>query len=276
MSSPKYDGPRTVLYPKITRLKEGEIDVPDKELIKTKDGWLEFESINVIDSIHPSWHPLLLDRGISINERLKSIYKKGYESSLNIRPLAKDALNVFGTPIGRIKAVIVGQDPYPNWDKETNQPIACGYAFATISPKTPASLERIRLSIVKQFGSISVSNKEYPNALHGWIEQGVFLLNNTPILFTTFDDTPEEELSPRMKHVFKTPFNVWNGITEAICKEIIAANPICPFILMGKQAQYLERVVARSYVTSHPSTRTDCDFSGECFKGVPEINWKHM
>jgi uracil DNA glycosylase len=276
MSTPKYDVPRTLLYPKIVMLERDKIDIPDQELIDTKDGKMLFESVNIIESIHPSWYPLLIERGIDFNKRLKEIYKKGYQTGLSIRPHPKEVFNVFRTPLTAIKAVVVGQDPYPGWDKENKRPIACGYSFATLSERTPPSLERIRASIIRQFGSITIKDEAHPNNLRGWIDQGVFLLNYTPILFTTFDDSLEEEMSPRMRSAFETPIRLWSGVTETICKEIIAVNSRCPFILMGQRAQCLGRVVGRSYATSHPSTRTDCDFTGECFDSIPEIDWKRM
>ena len=276
MSSIRHDKPQVLLYPKISKLKEGEIDIPDEELIRTKDGRAVLTSINVIESIHPSWYPLLLGRGLSINERLKSIFKKGYENGFIIRPLPEETFSAFSMPISHIKAVVVGQDPYPGWDKDNKRPIACGLSFATPSDITPPSLERIRVSIARNFGSISITDGTRPNSLQGWINQGVLLLNNTPFLFISYDDALEETISPRLKAALEVPFKIWNGMTEIICKEIIAENPRCPFILMGRASHYLERVVGRSFITSHPSTRSDCDFTGECFKSVPEINWKNM
>lgn len=270
--------PKTFRYPVLKVLQENEIYAPQEEIITTPDGeHNRLTSINVIDKIHPSWRPLLLERGLRINERMKQAFMTAYTNGFTVRPNAEDVFNVFSTPISSVRAVIVGQDPYPGWDQETKKPKACGYAFATLSKETPPSLQRIRVAVTNVLGPITIIDKENPNALRGWINQGVLLLNNTPLLFLQGgSEDQNSETSPRIRSLLAFPSNIWRGITASICKEITTVNPNCPFILMGREAEYLSRIVSKSTVTHHPSTRSDCDFDGKCFTNIPMIVWTKM
>lgn len=269
---------QTVLYPVLIRLREGDIEIPEEEVIRTLEGeHLLFRSVNVIDSVHRSWLPLLMDRGFGINERLKKIYRTGYENGFTIRPNAEDVFNAFSTPLDRVRAVVVGQDPYPGWDREMKRPVANGYAFATMVSEIPASLQRMRVAIATLFGSIQISDKKHPNSLRGWINQGVLLLNNTPIVFISQEHgNIDSERTPRMRALLEFPFNVWQNITVAICREIGSISSQCPFLLLGSRAHYLRRSVARSVCAGHPSTRAEAEFDGQCFTEIPEIDWTLM
>jgi uracil-DNA glycosylase len=265
---------RVFLYPEIVQRRTGDIDIPKEELIRTRSGGhVLVKSVNIIDSIHPSWHPLLLERGLRINERLKRMYITGFAEGFEVRPNAEDVFNVFGTPLHSVKAVVVGQDPYPGWDVKRKKPVASGYSFATMDINTPGSLQRIQMSIVDKFGKLSITDKEHPNSLRGWIDQGVLLLNNIPVLLIPPTDA---ESSKQLSSLVSTPTTVWTGITAEICKEIMSVNKQCPFILVGKSAQGLERCVSRSICTNHPSMRSDQEFTGLCFTQVPEIDWNKM
>jgi len=276
---PRYsNGLKVVYYPVIVVRRENEVDVQSQEILTLESGdRVLMTSLNVIDKIHPSWYPLFVTRGLQINERMKKAFKTAYTNGFTVRPNPEDVFNVFSMPISGIRAVIVGQDPYPGWDQETKRPKACGYAFATLSKEIPPSLQRIRTAIVNIFGPITITNKDQPNNLRGWIDQGVFLLNNTPLVFLTgHSEVETSELSPRLRSLLSFPFSVWSGITTTICKEINTVNPACPFILMGREAHYLARTVAKAVSMNHPSTRSDCDFDGKCFTDVHTIEWTRM
>jgi uracil-DNA glycosylase len=262
----------TMYYP-IIEPRVGDVDVPHEEIIQTVGKKpIRFVSINVVDKIHPSWLEFLSMRN-RINDRIKSIFKKAYEQGFTIYPLPSDVFNVFSLPIDRVKVVIVGQDPYPGFDTKRKAPVANGLAFATDSLETPGSLQRIRDAIVSQFGPITIVDKERPNNLRGWMEQGVFLLNNTPII-TIYKG--EEESTCRIKAELSQPKRVWDGIAKEICQAISAVNPQCRFILVGKEAHYLETVVSKCIKTNHPSMRSDLEFSGACFREIPTIDWSRM
>lgn len=87
-------------------------------------------------------------------------------------PSKEDVFNVFKMPLGAVKVVILGQDPYP--DGSCN-----GYAFAVNKEtKIPASLKIIKEEIitsgVERQGDPEIA--EWRTLQH-WRQQGVFLLN---------------------------------------------------------------------------------------------------
>jgi uracil DNA glycosylase len=254
------------------------------------EGEIEIDIVNIMELtsdgagravIHPDWHDFFLHKGIGFNNRLVKLFSKCYEYNsmsgdapkITPMPLPQEIFNVFSMSPSQIKVVIVAQDPYPGWDTEMNRPVACGYSFATLSKKTPASLQRIRMAISEKYGNITIADKEFPNSLRGWINQGIFLMNNTPIFF---HHPPIDEKSKALDALLNLPKRAWTGITELICKYISEINKNCRFILVGKDAEYLKQYVSRATLTNHPSTMSSLDFTGECFEEIPGIIWTNM
>jgi uracil-DNA glycosylase len=222
---------------------------------------------NVFHLIDPSWKEFFFGRGYRHNQIMMSIYKSAYSSGYRIVPKCDEVYKVFSMPVDAIRVVIVGQDPYPGFDRTRNTDVACGLSFATESMETPCSLKRIREAVNEKFGNILIADKTRPNSLQGWINQGVFLMNNTPVLAV-----PKEE----EKKQFRPLDKIWDGMTSEICKYISSVNPKCHFILVGSRAHYLEQYVPRPIKTSHPSTRSSLDFTGDCFISVDNVAWNEM
>lgn len=107
---------------------------------------------------------------------LKSLLIAEYDKGCY--PAVSDIFNAYKlTDPDKIKAVIIGQDPYHNGH-------AHGLAFSSLSSTTPASLRTIFKEIDRDI--LHTSNLEefrshFPtNDLTSWAKQGVFLIN--PIL----------------------------------------------------------------------------------------------
>lgn len=228
-------------------------------------------SCNVFSKIHPSWHEFFFESGISFNDRLKAIYRKAYENNMMPRPNPRDVFNVFSMPLTSIKVVIVGQDPYPGWDSQSKSPVANGFSFATNSSEITGSLSRIFNSIQEKIGQIVTTRKENPYNLQGWIDQGVFLLNNTPVVYVPRDKKAVDD--SESKEVKAYPKLVWKDLTREICKYIVSVNPNCHFILIGLETHYLKDKLPRCILTTHPSTRSSMEFTGDCFLQVDHIKW---
>lgn len=224
--------------------------------------------VNLISNIDKSWFSIFLDEEYSINDRLYAMYRNAYDHKIIARPDPKDVLNVFDMPIDKIKVVIVGQDPYPGFDKTANHPIANGRAFSTNSTTITSSLERIFESISNNVGEIQY--KDY--TLKGWIEQGVFLLNETPVTYVI----PEDSSISNKAILEEYPRGVWSGITLEICKKIHEKNKKVEFVFIGKKAEYLSRKFTKSFVENHPSKRSDLNFEGKCFINISTIDWKKI
>lgn len=248
-------------YPVIERL-----DTPSK---CERVGDVMIETVNVISSIHPEWLPFFTNSDIGFNVRFRKIFGKAYQAKMKPAPMPHEVLTVFSMAPSAIKVVIVAQDPYPGWDRENDRPIACGRCFATMAKEVPGSLKRIQSSIMDVYGKIKIVDKEHPNSLKGWIDQGVFLLNNTPMFFIS-GSSDETVMSGDAKSTAKM---LWQGITELICKHILDVNKDCRFILMGTETHYLRRFVNRSIAVNHPSPRSDLEFTGKCFLDTPGIDW---
>jgi uracil DNA glycosylase len=263
------------LYP-IVELQVGGVS-PEHKVLFTKEETKEetfATSINLIDRIDKSWYRIFLDERFRVNDRLREMFINSYKFGFSVRPLPIDVLNVFKMPVEKINVVIVGQDPYPGWDKETNKPIANGMSFATESKETPGSLGRILDSIEKNIGQLSVVDKERPNSLQGWINQGVFLLNNIPIVNIPKVNPDLESTSFKVKYAIRQPARVWETLTIEICKYILSVNPRCQFILVGSEASKLKQYISNYFITTHPSYRSSLDFTGKCFVDIPNINWQ--
>lgn len=77
------------------------------------------------------------------------------------------------TDIQNIRAIIIGQDPYPNKH-------ACGICFSSLQDKQPQSFIMIKKALIAT-GCLDAGNKCYD--LRAWAYQGVLLINTA---FTTY------------------------------------------------------------------------------------------
>jgi uracil-DNA glycosylase len=128
-----------------------------------------------------------------------------------------------------IKAVILGQDPYPDIE------MAIGRAFAIPANKTPTISLR---NIIHQCGS------NVDCSLSKWIDQGVFLINASPVL----TDTSMKETQ------------AWTFFTAKLIKFISEQCDDVTFIFMGKLAQTYCKYIgtnsrARVVNLPHPAAR---------------------
>ena len=118
------------------------------------------------------------------------------------------------TPLGAVKVVILGQDPYHGVGQ------AHGLAFS-VEPgvRTPPSL----VNIYKELNA----DLDLPIPAHGnlenWARQGVLLLNNALTV---------EEALPGSHHK-----RGWEEITDAVVAAVAARQSPCVFMLWGSHAQ---------------------------------------
>lgn len=242
--------------------------------VMTKNGKQEIclKSINVTDQIHPNWILFFEKNNMikTINTSTKTIYRKGFENGFDVYPFAEDAFAAFEMDPLKIKCVIIGQDPYPGWDKESNRPVACGKCFATKSKKMPVSFGTILESIHDDIGDVSFSDKENPYSLKGWEDQNVMLLNRINFLYTNHDP------SFKMDQSSEARLNSWLQITETVCKYLNEKG--CFFILVGNKAKELAPIAKNHTFTVHPSKRSEKyeNFNIAAFLAVPGIKWNRM
>ncbi|KAJ6487638.1 uracil-DNA glycosylase-like protein [Mycena sanguinolenta] len=128
------------------------------------------------DTMGKSWLKLLADEIAQpyFLELKRFLYKEGVKGAGDpapprIYPQPKDIYAWSNTPLGRIKVVILGQDPYPGRGQ------AHGYSFS-VPPgiAIPASLQNIYTEIRTEYPSFTPPRHGH---LAGWVSQGVLLLN---------------------------------------------------------------------------------------------------
>ena len=156
-----------------------------------------------------------------INEYNSEYYKeltaflKNEYSTKVIYPPATEIFNALKyTPLSKVKAVILGQDPY----HEPNQ--AHGLCFSVL-PGNPAppSLENIYKELKDDCGCY-IPNNGY---LKKWADQGVLLLNTV--------------LTVRAHAANSHAGHGWERFTDAVIKAVNEENRPIVFLLWGSPAQ---------------------------------------
>ncbi len=157
-----------------------------------------------------------------------------YESK-TIYPPYDEIFNAFRlTPLGNVKVVILGQDPY----HEEGQ--AHGLAFSTPEGRPiPRSLKNIFKEINAEYG--------YPipesGCLEKWAEEGVFLLNTV----LTVEDGNANSHSKCG----------WQTFTDRVIEILNQQTQPIVYLLWGKQAEKKSELITNPdhlvLITSHPS-----------------------
>ncbi|KAK7032861.1 uracil-DNA glycosylase [Favolaschia claudopus] len=128
------------------------------------------------DTMGKSWLKLLADEiaqpyFITLKQFLYTEGVRGADDPVppRIYPQPKDIYAWSHTALGRVKVVILGQDPYPGAGQ------AHGYSFS-VRPgvAVPASLQNIYTEIRSEYPSFVPPSHGH---LAGWVSQGVLLLN---------------------------------------------------------------------------------------------------
>ena len=174
-----------------------------------------------------------------------------------IQPAIDDVFKAFKLcPIGDLKVVIVGQDPYPMVD------VATGIAFANkrgtkvLSP----SLQVIKDSVISPYSPSE--GKIFDETLESWAKQGVLLLNGA---LTTIKDYSGAHL------------DVWRGLTEGFLYNLSRSKLGIVYVLLGAYAKSFNKVILeRSNVVirdNHPEyyCRTDPSYRYTFFDSINAI-----
>lgn len=169
-------------------------------------------------------------------DRIVNIVGKAADRGI-LCPEPEDVFNVFKMSPDKVKVVILGQDPYINGE-------AHGYAFSSKIPKIPPSL-RI---IYKELGMEPVAKLDH------WIEQGVFLINRA-LTTTKGNSNAHQGIG-------------WQLFTDAVIKIIAKLPQPKVFMLWGKNAQEVERLINTKEISNlvlkapHPAADSYPGYSG--------------
>ncbi|UYK41619.1 uracil-DNA glycosylase [Microbacterium terricola] len=148
-------------------------------------------------------------------------------------PAGDHVLRAFQRPLGQVKVLIVGQDPYPT----PGHPIGLSFAVERHVRPLPRSLSNIYQELEADLG--------VPRAAHGdlsaWSDQGVMLLNRVLTV------TPGAPASHRGWG--------WEKVTEHAIRTLVARDAPLVAILWGRDAAGLTPLLGSTPIVSsaHPS-----------------------
>lgn len=129
-------------------------------------------------------------------------------------PAGKNVLRAFTYPFDEVKALIVGQDPYPT----PGHAIGLSFAVDEHVRPLPKSLQNIFQELVADLGAAQPAN----GSLIRWAEHGVLMLNRVLTV------RPGEPASHRGKG--------WEAVTEQAIRALGAREAPLVAILWGKDA----------------------------------------
>jgi uracil-DNA glycosylase len=167
--------------------------------------------------LEPSWLKVLQDEfSKDYMLRLKQFLKEEKEAGHKVYPKGSDIFNAFNeTPFDKLKAVILGQDPYHG----ANQ--AHGLSFSVQKGITPPpSLKNIYKELVTDIPGFTIPTH---GNLTEWAKQGVMLLNAT--------------LTVRAGSPASHQKKGWEIFTDTVIKTISDQKEGIIFLLWGKFAQ---------------------------------------
>jgi uracil-DNA glycosylase len=149
------------------------------------------------------------------------------------------------TPYDSVRAVILGQDPYPTKAHATG---LCFSVPKDLATPLPRSLQNIRAELRSDCGTVLPDH----GSLESWTHQGVLLLNTA---LTVEEGTPGSHRRAR-----------WWVLTNAIVAAVAQKEQPVAFLLWGRPAQAKARLIdERRHVvvcSPHPVARSREGFLG--------------
>ncbi|ABR50333.1 uracil-DNA glycosylase [Alkaliphilus metalliredigens QYMF] len=216
--------------------------------------------------LHNDWAPIVEEEyEKTYYLKLKQFLMEEYRTK-TVYPDEGDIFNALQlTPFGKVKAVILGQDPYHGPGQ------AHGLSFS-VKPgvKTPPSLKNIFKELNGDLG-YDIPEHGY---LNQWAQEGVLMLNT---VLTVRRGEPNSHKGAG-----------WEQFTDQIIKRLNERETAMVFILWGKNAQEKEALITnpqhhiiksphpspfsahRGFFGSHPFSKTNDFLRGV---GIEEINW---
>lgn len=189
-------------------------------------------------------------------------------SKTTVYPPAEDIFNAFHfTPLGKVKVLLLGQDPYHN----VNQAHGLSFSVLPEQKEIPPSLQNIYKELHDDLGCY-IPNNGY---LEKWARQGVLMLN-TVLTVRAHQANSHKEIG-------------WEQFTDAAIKVLAGQDRPMVFILWGRPAQRKKEMIHnpkhlvlmsahpsplsayRGFFGSHPFSRTN-EYLEE--NGLAPIDWQ--
>lgn len=171
---------------------------------------------DLADVLGPGWAEALTP----VHDRIRAMgdfLRAEQAAGRRFLPEGERVFAAFQAPIQRVRALIVGQDPYPT----VGHPIGLCFSVAAHVDPLPKSLANIYREYQDDLGHPAPSNGD----LTPWTEQGVMLLNRCLTV------QPGRPASHRGKG--------WEQITEHAIRALVARDQPLVAVLWGRDARNL-------------------------------------
>lgn len=143
-------------------------------------------------------------------------------SKTTVYPPAEDIFNAFHfTPLGKVKVLLLGQDPYHN----VNQAHGLSFSVLPEQKEIPPSLQNIYKELHDDLGCY-IPNNGY---LKKWADQGVLLLNTV--------------LTVRAHQANSHQGRGWEEFTDAIIRAVNEQDRPIVYLLWGRPAQMKKKLL---------------------------------
>jgi len=205
----------------------------------------------------PSWSKFFLSVEREVRHACSKIEEKSNISGKSFYPFIPNVLAAFWlTPLFMLKAVIIGQDPYPQLSR-SGMPFAIGACFASDRNN------EIPKSLMTVYGELEASVEDWKNPGHPdirpWGRRGVLLLNAALTVES---------------NAVKSHVGFWTPFAEKLMDFINTECNNVVFLLWGKDAQKTAGIIYESrhkkLIAYHPSP--EAENRGYMFKGCNHFN----
>ncbi len=186
----------------------------------------------IVELVHPSWVSALQPVAERIAE-IGAFLREEMAAGRGYLPHGDQVLRAFGTPMDEVRALVVGQDPYPT----PGHPVGLSFSVSPDTRPVPRSLVNIFREYADDLGHPPPSNGD----LTAWTNNGVMLLNRVLTV------APGRPASHRGKG--------WEEVTEQAIGALVARGTPMVAILWGHDAQTLTPLLGHipSIASAHPS-----------------------
>ncbi|MFI5259762.1 MAG: uracil-DNA glycosylase [Candidatus Limnocylindrales bacterium] len=220
----------------------------------------------MIESIPADWREALGDWLLAHDLRMTERFVAAERKAGEVYPPDEQVFEALRrTPFKRVRAVILGQDPYPRRGR------AHGLAFSTADGSLPPSLRNILAELREDRGYQMPSG----GSLKPWAKHGVLLLNSVLTV----------QQGARNSHAG----HGWEQPTGAIVDAVAAKHHPIVFLLWGNQAKARGYLINRrrhvviecshpsplsarlGFLGSKPFSRANAELTK---RGEPPIDWR--
>ncbi|GAA2747837.1 uracil-DNA glycosylase [Terrabacter aerolatus] len=184
------------------------------------------------DLVHPTWVPALEPVADTITE-MGEFLRAEVAAGRGYLPAGDRVLRAFSLPLPDVRALVVGQDPYPT----PGHPVGLSFSVAPDVRPVPRSLQNIYAELGTDLGLPTPGNGD----LTPWFERGVMLLNRVLTV------RPGASASHQGKG--------WETVTAQAISALVQRGGPLVAILWGRQAQSLAPMLGDvpRIESAHPS-----------------------